>query len=167
MRNPESVLATAHAYGDFVSTDEIMPLGGVPKKAEELAQYVMTGIDAEFPGRVCPGDVVVAGEGFGSGSSRESAPMGLKAAGISAVIAASFGRIFYRNCVNIGLMPLICLGLARHVNTGSLLAIDWELHTITTTGGTVHSFLSPKGVANSIVEIGGLMSYLKGRQWQW
>ena len=141
-------------------------MGGVPKKTDELAQYVMTGIDPQFPQSMTPGDFIVAGLGFGSGSSRESAALGLKQAGVGAIIAQSFGRIFYRNCVNIGLLPLVC-SEAGNIPNNVAIQVNFTTATIVLSDAKTLNFMSPQGIAADIVAANGLMAYLKKREWIW
>ena len=112
-------------FGDNVDTDAILPARYlIYTDPEELAKYAMTGIDEEFPKKVNKGDIIVAGRNFGCGSSREHAPIGLKALGISLVIAESFARIFYRNAINIGLPLMECKGISKKVDEGDILEVD-------------------------------------------
>ena len=100
---------TAHKYGNNVDTDVIIPARYLnTTDAAELARHCMEDLDPSFAGKVKPGDLIVAGENFGCGSSREHAPLAIKASGVSCVIAQSFARIFYRNAINIGLPILEC-----------------------------------------------------------
>ena len=116
----------AHKYGANVDTDAIIPARYLNvSEAEELAQHCMEDIDAEFLGRLQPGDIVVATTNFGCGSSREHAPLALKAAGVSCVIAQSFARIFFRNAINIGLPLLECAG-ADEIDAGDELEVELE-----------------------------------------
>jgi 3-isopropylmalate/(R)-2-methylmalate dehydratase small subunit len=116
----------AHKYGANVDTDAIIPARYLNvSEAEELAQHCMEDIDAEFLGRVKPGDIIVATTNFGCGSSREHAPLALKAAGVSCVIAQSFARIFFRNAINIGL-PLLECAQADEIGAGDKLEVELE-----------------------------------------
>ena len=113
---------TAHKYGDNINTDIITPGKYMELSMEEMAQHVMEGVDPDFCRKISPGDFVVGVNNVGSGSSRETAPMALKTAGISAVIARSFARIFYRNAFNIGL-PALELEEADQIAEGDRLEI--------------------------------------------
>ncbi|WP_423793331.1 Isopropylmalate/citramalate isomerase small subunit [Methanocaldococcus indicus] len=149
-------------FGDNVDTDAIMPARYlVHTEPEELAKYVMTGIDEEFPKKVKKGDIIVAGKNFGCGSSREHAPIGLKAAGISVVIAESFARIFYRNAINIGLPLIECKDITKKVNEGDELEVDLKTGIIKnlTTGEIIQGQKLPEFMME-ILEAGGLMPYL-------
>lgn len=118
---------TVHAYGDNVDTDVIIPARYLTTSdPAELAAHCMEDIDREFLKKVKPGDIMVAGENFGCGSSREHAPLAIKAAGISCVIAASFARIFYRNAINIGLAILESPEAARALSDGDEVAVNME-----------------------------------------
>ena len=112
-----------HLYGDHVDTDQIIP-GAYTKTldVDELASHVFEYLDPDFRTRMNSGDFVVAGENFGCGSSREQAPLALKAAGIAAVVASSFARIFYRNAFNLGLPAVICPG-----TPSTLACLLWRL----------------------------------------
>jgi len=117
----------AWKFGDNVDTDVIIPARYLNTfDPETLAAHCLEGIDPGFARRVEAGDVVVAGENFGCGSSREHAPAALKAAGVSAIIAASFARIFYRNAVNIGLPILECPEAAGEIAAGDRIEIDFQ-----------------------------------------
>lgn len=113
----------AHKYGDNMNTDIITPGKYMELSIKEMALHAMEGVDAEFASKVRPGDLLVAENNFGSGSSRETAPLALKEAGISAIIAKSFARIFYRNSINIGL-PALELPEATEIQDGDQLEVD-------------------------------------------
>lgn len=113
-----------HKYGANVDTDVIIPSPYLTlTEPAELAKHCMEDIDAEFVNRVKPGDIIVAGANFGCGSSREHAPIAIKAAGISCVIAKSFARIFFRNAINIGL-PLLECAQAEEIEQGDILEVE-------------------------------------------
>ncbi|MGQ0537029.1 MAG: 3-isopropylmalate dehydratase small subunit [Methanobacteriota archaeon] len=151
---------TAHVFGDSIDTDMIMPGKYLQFiEAKELAKYVLEGADPTFAKRVKPGDIVVAGENFGCGSSREHAPVGLKGAGVAVVVAQSFARIFYRNAINIGLPVLEASGVARVVRGGDVLQVDLAAGTVrdTTNGESLQATpLSKKAL--EILEAGGLVA---------
>jgi len=114
-----------HKYGANVDTDAIMPARHLNlSEPEELAQHCMEDFDSKFLTRVEPGDIIVAGTNFGCGSSREHAPLAIKAAGISCVIAKSFARIFFRNAINIGLPLLECVEAVGSTEAGDVLEVD-------------------------------------------
>jgi len=113
-----------HKYGANVDTDVIIPSPYLTlTDPKELAPHCMEGIDSEFVNRVKPGDIIIAGANFGCGSSREHAPIAIKAAGISCVIAHSFARIFFRNAINIGL-PLLECAQAEEIESGDILEVE-------------------------------------------
>lgn len=116
-----------HRYGDNVDTDVIIPARYLnTSDPKELAKYCMVDIDPDFVGRVKPGDIMVAGKNFGCGSSREHAPIAIKASGISCVIAENFARIFYRNAINIGLPIIECPEASKDIETGDEVEIDFD-----------------------------------------
>ncbi|MCP8304949.1 MAG: 3-isopropylmalate dehydratase small subunit [archaeon] len=116
----------AWKFGDDVNTDIIIPYKHKARSIDPktLAKHCMEGIDPEFSKKVQKGDFIVAGRNFGCGSSREQAPVSIKACGISAVIAESFARIFYRNAINIGLPVLVCEGISKEVDEGDIIEVD-------------------------------------------
>ncbi|MCL2224608.1 MAG: 3-isopropylmalate dehydratase small subunit [Defluviitaleaceae bacterium] len=121
-------------YGDNVDTDVIIPARYLnDARPESLAAHCMEDIDAFFPQRVKPGDIMVANKNFGCGSSREHAPIAIKASGISCVIAETFARIFYRNAINIGLPILECPKAAKAISAGDDVEIDFTTGAITNT----------------------------------
>ena len=153
-------------YGDNVDTDVIIPARylNAPSPAE-LAKHCMEDIDADFVSNVKEGDIMVGGANFGCGSSREHAPISIRAAGISCVIAASFARIFYRNAINIGFPILECPEAAEKINAGDEVTVDFDTGVITdlTTGETFKATAFPAFI-NGIIENGGLLPYLKAKQ---
>lgn len=152
-------------YGDNVDTDAIIPARYLNMStAEELAKHCMEDIDTGFAGAVQSGDIVVGGANFGCGSSREHAPLALKGAGVSCVIAESFARIFYRNAINIGLPILACPEAVAGAEKGDALTVDLEAGTITNarTGQVYHTAPFPPFIM-SIIEAGGLVPYTRER----
>ena len=153
-------MAKALVYGNDINTDLIIP-GKYTKTLDlqELAKHCMEDVDPSFSERIEPGDVVVAGTNFGCGSSREQAPLALKAAGVSAVIAKSFARIFYRNAINVGLPVLTCD--TSDIRDGDVVSFDLETGVIHT--GADKEFLSEPfpAVMRQILSEGGLVPYLK------
>ncbi len=118
---------TAHKYGDNINTDIIIPARHLTTSdAQELKQHCMEDIDPAFAGKVRQGDIIVGGKNFGCGSSREHAPIAIKASGVSCVIAESFARIFYRNAINIGLPILESVEAAQFINAGDMIGIDFD-----------------------------------------
>lgn len=153
-------------YGDNIDTDVIIPARYLnTQSAAELASHCMEDIDKTFVTRVKDGDIMVGGENFGCGSSREHAPVAIKASGISCVIAKSFARIFYRNAINIGFPILECPEAAAEIANGDQVSVDFATGTITdeTTGKTYHATAFPPFI-QKIIAHGGLLSYLKARQ---
>ncbi|MDB7816192.1 3-isopropylmalate dehydratase small subunit [Intestinimonas butyriciproducens] len=154
-----------YRYGDNVDTDVIIPARYLNAPDEKsLASHCMEDIDAQFAGTVEPGDIVVAGANFGCGSSREHAPLALKACGVKCVIAASFARIFYRNAINIGFPILECPEAAAAIRAGDMVAVDFGTGVITdeTLGKTFQAAPFPAFI-EEIIERGGLLKSLKAR----
>jgi 3-isopropylmalate/(R)-2-methylmalate dehydratase small subunit len=153
----------AWKFGDHVDTDVIIPARYLnnPDPAE-LAKHCMEDIDKSFAGSVQAGDIMVGGWNFGCGSSREHAPVSIKASGVTCVIAASFARIFYRNAINIGFPILECPEASSAVRAGDIISVDTETGIITdeTTGETFQAKPFPPFI-QKIIESGGLLSYLK------
>ncbi len=150
-----------HVYGDNIDTDRIIP-GKYTKTLDmsQLSAHVLEDLDPAFKDRVQPGDIVVAGNNFGCGSSREQAPLALKAAGVSAVAAVYFARIFYRNAINIGL-PVIEIG-PHGIQPNSEITIDLLNGAILDeTSGTTYSVTKMPGVMMDILQAGGLVNYLR------
>jgi 3-isopropylmalate/(R)-2-methylmalate dehydratase small subunit len=153
---------TVHKYGDNIDTDVIIPARYLntqdPKK---LAAKCMIDIDREFVSKVKQGDIIVAKKNFGCGSSREHAPIAIKAAGISCVIAETFARIFYRNAINIGLAIIECPEAAREIEDGDHVEIDFGQGIIydTTKGKQYQGQAFPEFV-RKIIEAEGLINYI-------
>lgn len=122
-----SVKGRVFKYGDNVDTDVIIPARYLnTSDAKELAAHCMEDIDTEFVKKVQPGDIIVANKNFGCGSSREHAPLAIKTAGVSCVIASTFARIFYRNSINIGLPILECDEAVKNIDAGDELEVDFK-----------------------------------------
>lgn len=150
-------------YPDNVDTDVIIPARYLnTPDAKELAQHCMEDIDRSFVAKVKPGDVIVAGWNFGCGSSREHAPLVIKACGTGCVIAKSFARIFYRNAINIGLPILECEQAAEEIQPGDEVQVDFDTGIITdcTTGKSYQAQPFPPFIQN-IIRCGGLLASLK------
>jgi 3-isopropylmalate/(R)-2-methylmalate dehydratase small subunit len=150
-------------YGDNVDTDAIIPARYLNMSTpEDLAQHCMEDIDASFVGKVQAGDIVVAQANFGCGSSREHAPLALKGAGVSCVVASSFARIFYRNAINIGLPILECPEAVAGTEPGQTLEVDLEQGTVVNvdTGQTYQSEPYPPFLMG-IIDAGGLIPYTR------
>ena len=153
-------------YPDNVDTDVIIPARYLnTQTAQELAAHCMEDIDKNFVQRVQPGDVMVGGWNFGCGSSREHAPLCIKTAGISVVIAKSFARIFYRNSINIGLPILECPEAADAIAAGDTVRVDFDTGLITdeTTGCSFQAQPFPPFI-QEIIAAGGLMNAIQNRQ---
>ena len=152
-------------YGDNVDTDAIIPARYLNESsAAALARHCMEDIDPEFASAVRQGDIIVAGENFGCGSSREHAPLSIKGAGVSCVIAASFARIFYRNAINIGLPILESPQAAAETEAGHVLEVDLERGEVRnlTTGRSYRAAPYP-GFMLEIIAAGGLIPYTRRR----
>ena len=152
-------------YGDNVDTDVIIPARYLNAPSpEELAKHCMEDIDTSFATTVKPGDIMVGGANFGCGSSREHAPISIRACGVRCVIAASFARIFYRNAINIGFPILECPEAAAAINNGDTVSVDFATGKIVdeTTGETFQAVALPPFI-EKIVEHNGLLPYLKAR----
>ena len=152
-------------FGDDIDTDVIIPARYlVTIDPSELAAHCMEDIDPEFAGKVQPGDVIVAGKNFGCGSSREHAPIAIKAAGVRAVVAESFARIFYRNAINIGLPVIESPQAAQEAETGDMIEIDTDQGNVrnTRTGNSYPSTPYDTYVQD-IIQAGGLMEAVKRR----
>ena len=154
-----------YKYGDNVDTDVIIPARYLnAPSSDELAKHCMEDIDASFAGKVQPGDIIVGGANFGCGSSREHAPIAIRACGVRCVIAASFARIFYRNSINIGFPILECPEAAAAIQNGDTVSVDFDSGLIRdeTTGKEFRATALPPFIGR-IVEDGGLLPYLKAR----
>lgn len=154
-------------FGDNIDTDVIIPFKYKARTLDpkELAQHVMEGIDPDFARKVKPGDIIVAGKNFGCGSSREQAPLAIKAAGIAAIVAESFARIFFRNAINIGLPVLEVKGISEKTDEGDLLEIDLLQGMVKNLTKNMAFKAAP--LPDMIMEIlkeGGLVNYLKKRR---
>ena len=157
---------TVHKYGDNIDTDVIIAARYLnTPDMQELAKHCMEDIDKEFVGRVQNGDIMVGGENFGCGSSREHAPASIKAAGIDCVIAKTFARIFYRNAINIGLPIMECPAAAEAIEAGNTVSIDFNTGVITneTTGETYQAAPFPEFI-QEIINAGGLMNSINANK---
>lgn len=160
-----NIKGRAWKFGDDIDTDAIIPARYLSTSdPAELAKHVMEDADPEFPSKVKTGDIIVAGKNFGCGSSREHAPIAIKAAGVSCVIANSFARIFYRNSINIGL-PIFEFGESTgKIFEGDIVEIDPEAGTITNlTRNEVYQAAPFPVFMQDIINAGGLMSYVAER----
>ena len=152
----------AFKFGDNISTDDIIPgrFAHLRSNLPELAKHVMEDADPTFAARVKPGDFVVAGTNFGLGSSREHAPLVIKMAGVSAILAKSIARIFFRNAINLGLPVLLCQ--TDSINDGDELEVDLKAGTIRDmTNGNQLMFTKIPEIMLRILDEGGLLPYIQ------
>ena len=153
----------AFRYGDNIDTDVIIPARYLnTSEHKELASHCMEDIDKDFVKNVKEGNIIVGGKNFGCGSSREHAPIAIKASGISCVIAATFARIFFRNSINIGLPILECPEASREIQSGDVVSVDISTGTIVdkTTGKEYKAEPFPPFM-QKLIEAGGLAEYIK------
>lgn len=158
-----TVHGRVHKYGSDVDTDVIIPARYLnTASAQELAKHCMEDLDRDFVKNVQKGDIIVAEDNFGCGSSREHAPLAIKTSGVSLVIANSFARIFYRNAINIGLPILECPDAVAEISAGDVVSCDLSKGTITneTTGKTFTAQPFPPFI-QAIIDAGGLLASLK------
>ena len=154
-----------HKYGDNVDTDVIIPARYLNTAShKELAAHCMEDIDADFVKNVKEGDIIVAEKNFGCGSSREHAPIAIKASGISCVIASTFARIFYRNSINIGLPILECDEAAHEIKNGDEIDIDFDTGVITNkTKNKTYQAVAFPPFMQDIINAGGLIEQIKNK----
>lgn len=153
-------------YGDNVDTDVIIPARYLNSfDAKELASHAMVDIDPDFVKKVQPGDIIVAKKNFGCGSSREHAPLCLKTAGVSCIIADTFARIFYRNAINIGLPIIECPEASRKIQNGDEVEIDFNTGVIQdlTTGESFQGQAFPEFM-QKIIAAEGLINYINSQE---
>lgn len=157
---------TVHKYGDNVDTDVIIPARYLNSSdPKELAKNCMEDIDPDFVNRVKEGDIMVANKNFGCGSSREHAPIAIKASGISCVIAETFARIFYRNAINIGLPIIECVEAAREIEAGDDVEIDLDTGMIyDRTKGTEYKGQAFPPFMQNIITSGGLINSINAKK---
>ncbi len=158
-------MSKIYVYGDNVDTDVIIAARYLNDPDERnLAAHCMEDIDPNFSSTVEPGDIIVGGANFGCGSSREHAPLAIKASGVKCVIAASFARIFYRNAINIGFPIMESPEAAAEIKPGDSVSVNFQTGEIVdeTTGKTFQAAPFPEFI-NGIIENGGLMNSLKAR----
>ena len=155
----------AWVYGNNIDTDVIIPARYLTNAdPKELAKHCMEDIDKSFVGEVKPGDIVVGGENFGCGSSREHAPLAFIGSGVAAIVAASYARIFFRNSLNVGLPILECPEIVGRVKKGDIIAVDPDTGKIEnkTSGETFQARPFPEFLSQ-LVRVGGLVEYAKKR----
>ena len=153
-------------YGDDVNTDLIYPgrYTYTLLKEEEMGVHALEDLDASFNREAKPGDIIVAGKNWGCGSAREQAVTCLKARGVGAIVAKSFSRIYYRNCLNEGVSIVVCPALVDAVDAGDVIAIDFDNSTVTIEGkDQVFTFAPYPEYVLRLVESGGLLAYVKKR----
>ncbi len=156
---------TVHRFGDNVDTDVIIPARYLNSSdPKELATHCMEDIDKEFVNKVKDGDIIVAQKNFGCGSSREHAPIAIKAAGVSCVIAETFARIFYRNAINIGLPIIECPEASKAIKAGDEVEVDFDSGVITdvTTGQKYQGQAFPPFM-QKIIDSEGLVNYINSK----
>lgn len=152
-------------YGDNVDTDVIIPARYLNSSdPKELAAHCMEDIDQDFVKNVREGDIIVADKNFGCGSSREHAPIAIKASGVSCVIAETFARIFYRNAINIGLPILECPEAAREIKAGDTVSVDFDNGVITDeTSGKKYQGQAFPPFMQELIRAGGLVEYINAK----
>lgn len=152
-----------HIVGDDVDTDVIIPGRYLSlQDPHEIARHLFEGVDPGFAARVRPGDLLVAGRNFGCGSSREHAPLGLKALGIGAVVATSFARIFFRNAINLGLPIVICPEAVASASTGDRMRVDTATGRVEV-GGKVLCAQPFPPFLEELIGAGGLVPWVRAR----
>ena len=158
----ETAKGKVFKYGDNVDTDVIIPARYLNvSSGEELAKYCMIDIDADFVNNVKEGDIIVATKNFGCGSSREHAPLAIKCAGVSCVIASTFARIFYRNAINIGLPIIECPQAAQEIEAGDEVEVDFDSGMIyDRTKGTQYQGQAFPEFMQKIIKAEGLINYI-------
>lgn len=151
-------------FGNNVDTDQIYPARFVQfTDIEDVAKYAMTGADPEFIQKVSTGDIIVAGTNFGCGSSREHAAITLKAVGISVIIAESFGRIFFRNGINLGIPLIVCPNITRLVNNEEIISVDLSVGQILRNKKTITTIEPLSDYILNILESGGIKPLIKNQ----
>ena len=160
-----SVKGRVFKYGDNVDTDVIIPARYLnTSDAKELAAHCMEDIDVNFVKNVHDGDIIVANKNFGCGSSREHAPLAIKTAGVSCVIASTFARIFYRNAINIGLPIIECPAAAKGIEAGDEVEVDFDTGVITNvTKGTTFQGQAFPEFMQKIIKAEGLVNYINNK----
>ena len=154
-----------HKYGDNVDTDVIIPARYLnAPDPSELAKHCMEDIDVDFVKKVQKGDIIVANKNFGCGSSREHAPISIKAAGVSCVIAETFARIFYRNAINIGLPIIESAEAAQNIEAGDVVEVDFDNGMIyDRTKGTEYKGQAFPEFMQKIIQAEGLINYINNK----
>lgn len=159
----DKVTGRAWVFGDDIDTDVLAPGIYMKLPPEQVAQHCLEAVDPAFAANVRPGDIVVGGENFGMGSSREQAPQALKILGVGAILARSFARIFYRNAINLGL-PALFFREADRVSTGDRLELDLAAGRVRNlTTGTAYAVEPMPAHLLDMIKVGGLMPHLKAQ----
>lgn len=154
----------AFVFGADVTTEDILPGRYLDRSNEEAGAFAMAGLDPGFTGKVEPGDLIVAGDNFGAGSGRESAPAAILGAGVAAVIAPSFARLFYRNAINMGL-PAVIVASVSDIRQDDRLELDLEALWLSLPSGRPgQAVLNLSGTSREILEAGGIVAYTRARQ---
>ncbi len=163
----KTIQGVAHVCGDNIDTDRIIPAKYIKTlDVQQLANHVLEDLDPDLRHRIKLGDILVAGQNFGCGSSREQAPLALRSAGISAVVARSFARIFYRNAINVGL-PAVTVQ-SHTIRDGSSLRIDLGHGEVEDkSNDCLYPAVPMPGFMNDILDAGGLVSFLRIRGGRW
>ncbi|MBN1289634.1 MAG: 3-isopropylmalate dehydratase small subunit [Actinobacteria bacterium] len=158
----KTITGKVHKFGDNINTDLIIPATHLVTTDEiELGSHLMEGEDPHFRAKVNEGDILVGGKDFGSGSSREHAPLAIKGGGISCVIAESFARIFFRNCINVGLVVVESPEISKSTNDGDELCVDLKEGKVDNlTSGNSFSIAPYPEFMEKIINAGGLINYL-------
>ncbi len=163
MTVPDVLKGRAWVWPDNVNTDIIIPFRFKARTNDpvEMAKYAMYGFDPEFYKKVKPGDLFVAGKNFGGGSSREQAPVAIKYSNVSAVVAESFARIFYRNCFAIGLPALEVPGISEQVKQFDEIEVNLQDWSVKTRDGSVHAAIKMPEFLRGLMREGGMVEYYK------
>ena len=162
------IKGNAWNYGDNVNTDFILPGKYLElTDPDEMAKHAMEGLDPEFSKNVKQGDIIIGGRNFGLGSSREHAPLALKYAGVGAIIAESYARIFYRNSINLGLPVLECEDISNIIKTGANVEINLEKGVMKINKEKTLTFQPVPEFMKKILESGGLREYIKSYRKDW
>ncbi len=163
-RSLERLRGAAWVFPGTLTTDDILPGRYLDHGSDEVGRYALAGIAPDFAAQVAPGDLVVGGPELGSGSGRESAPYALLKAGVAALIAPSFGRVFLRNCVNIGLPPIV-VDTIEGIETGDVLTVDLDARAVSNPRtGLVYLIRNLGGISLDILRAGGIVAYTRTRQ---
>jgi 3-isopropylmalate/(R)-2-methylmalate dehydratase small subunit len=150
-------------FGDSVTTDDILPGQFLDRKNSEVGQFAFAGINPEFAANVKPGDIVVAGKNFGVGSGRESAVFAIQGAGVSVVIAESFARLFFRNAINNGLIPVM-IDASASIAQDHRVTVDIANRVVTDlTANRSHPILNLNGISRDILDAGGIVPFIERR----